>query len=172
MQISSLIGKQLLSPAGEKLGFVLRVYLSRDFKKVSCLLCADEEDEEFILPARAVLSFGDAVIAGKARLLVPAGITAPVYTHTGERVGTLTDLIVENGETEPLFVSMQQGVRTEYPLSHVLPGDTVLVFPTPAEKKKASARRTGATKSTKPKQTQLPPVQTEPPTRPAEKRNF
>ncbi len=45
-KLSSLIGKQLLSPAGERLGYVLDATLTQTLKGVSCLRCADGEDEE------------------------------------------------------------------------------------------------------------------------------
>lgn len=161
MQISSLIGKQVLSPAGEKLGFVYGARLSRDYKKLSCLTCADDDAEEFILPARAILSCGDALIAGNARLAEPTGIPAPVmspvFTHTGESLGAVCDVICGD-EAEPAFVAYHNGVRTEYPLSRTHAGDTLVVYPNAAQKPKTARQKSA----------KRPPKQTKAPAKPAE----
>ena len=82
MEVSTLIGTEIFSPTGEKLGYVKTVYLSKDRKKITCLLCVDEADkeeadDEFVMPFRAVLSVKDVVIAKKSRISKTVGAPAP-----------------------------------------------------------------------------------------------
>ena len=95
MQLSTLIGKPVLTRAGDRLGYVTAAHPARDLKKISSLVCADDDENEFCLPARAILSVSDAVIAGGARLKAPTGIESPIgkraYSHTGEELGALSD---------------------------------------------------------------------------------
>lgn len=142
MQISSFIGKPILSPAGSSLGYVLQVYTTRDMKKISCLVCADDEEEEFYLPARAMLSYGDAVLAGKARLSAPSGIPSPigktVFAHTGEKLGTVTDLQAE-ADASMLMVT-REGEKTAFPADCAAIGETVIVYPNASAKPTAGKR--------------------------------
>ena len=78
MEFSTLIGKPLLSPAGENFGYVLQVYLKENLSSVSCLLCADCDEEEFFLSFSAVHSTGDVLIAENCRLESPLGVPCPV----------------------------------------------------------------------------------------------
>ena len=66
MELSTLIGKQILAPNGEILGYVKNAYLTQGNKKVSSLECIDGEENEFYISARAVLSVGDAVMVSGA----------------------------------------------------------------------------------------------------------
>ena len=164
MQITSLIGKQLLSPAGETPGYVLQAFLSRDGKKISCLRCANGDDEEFILPARAILSCSYAIVAGSTRIPSPTGMPAPVmlpvYDQCGESLGTVADYVTATDE--PLFVVVKNGIRTEYPLSRALLGDTLVIYPSSAEKRRAAAKRkrneteTDAARAAKPPKQKAP----------------
>lgn len=124
-KLSSLIGKQILTPAGERLGYVIGATLTQTRKNISCLYCADQEDEEFYLPVRAVLSYGDALIAGKARLSSPTGFPSPVmtpaYGHTGELAGVVCDFITGD---EPKLVLWKNGTETVVPLSLAAQGET------------------------------------------------
>ena len=142
MRFSSWIGKDVLSRSGERLGYVVALRLTRDMKKLSCLVCADEEEAEFYLPARAVLSAEDAVIAGRQRFEMPTGQPCPVgrsvYLHTGEFFGVIAD--VDTGEEPALAVWTEDGERS-VPAACAAMGETVIVYPTAEEKRTAGARR-------------------------------
>lgn len=156
MQLTSLIGKQILSPAGERIGYVLAARPSRDLKKVSCLLCADDDEEEFFLPLKNVLSCGDALIAQRVRAEAPTGIPCPigsaVYTNAGERIGTLGELLLDDEET--LFIVHEEGGQLTYPPARVAVGDSLIVYPEgckkPAAVKKPS-QKAAVKKTQKPK---------------------
>ena len=133
MEVSTMIGAEIFSLAGEKLGYVKAVYLSKDRKKITCLLCVDEgesgEDDEFVMPFRAVLSVGDVVIAKKARIAKTTGAPAPVginaYSDTGEALGTLCEILV--GDGGPVYIVTKNGVRTSYPEGNIVIGEALMI---------------------------------------------
>ena len=130
MEVSTMIGAEIFSLAGEKLGYVKAVYLSKDRKKITCLLCVDEDDEdEFVMPFRAVLSVGDVVIAKKARIAKTTGSPAPVginaYSSAGEALGTLCEILV--GDGGPVYIVTKNGVRTSYPEGTVVIGEALMI---------------------------------------------
>lgn len=130
MQLSSLIGKPVLSPAGGTLGYVKSVYLAKNLNAILSLVCVDGEEEEFYLPARAVLGADDAVIAGNARLNAPTGnpcpLGKPVYTKEGAFLGTVSEVTL--GEESALTVS-KEGIATVFPADRLSLGDAVIVSP-------------------------------------------
>ena len=135
MEVSTMIGTEIFSPAGEKLGYVKTVYLSKDRKKITCLLCVDEgekeddTDDEFVMPFRAVLSVKDVVIAKKTRISKTAGSPAPVginaYSDTGEALGTLCEILV--GDGGPVYIVTKDGIRTSYPDGAVTIGEALMI---------------------------------------------
>ena len=131
MEVSTMIGAEIFSPMGEKLGYVKAVYLSKDRKKITCLSCVDEdgEEEEYFMPFRAVLSVGDVVIAKKARIDKPIGNPSPVginaYSNTGEALGTLCEILV--GDGGPVYILTKGGVRTSYPEGNVVIGEALMI---------------------------------------------
>ena len=148
MEVSTLIGAEIFSPAGEKLGYVKTVYLSKDRKKITCLLCVDEgesgEDDEFVMPFRAVLSVKDVVIAKKARIAKTTGSPVPVginaYSDTGEALGTLCEILV--GDGGPVYIVTKNGVRTSYPDGSVVIGSALMVSSENKEKAKSKEEPT------------------------------
>lgn len=146
MQLSSLIGKSILSPSGEQLGYVTGAYLTRDMKALSSLAAADAEEEEFYLPARAIRSNGDALIANKLYLPAPAGVPAPigaqVFTEKGEELGVVGDWLF--GDCEPVIVVVKDGVRTGYPADTAAFEKSVIVYTEgsrPAKRRAKSVRK-------------------------------
>ena len=137
MLITSLVGKSVLSRAGEHLGYVVAVRPARDFTKPACLVCADEEEEHFYLPARAVLSAEDAVIAGNGRSKTPTGVESPVsrpvYTSTGESLGCVADMVL--GELPEIVLSGADARHIPIPCTVL--GETVIVYPTEEARRKA-----------------------------------
>lgn len=147
MEVSTMIGTEIFSPSGEKLGYVKTVYLSKDRKKITCLLCVDESDkeeeadDEFVMPFRAVLSVKDVVIAKKSRISKTVGAPAPigvsVYTDTGEALGSLCEILV--GDGGPFYIVTKNGVRTTYPDDMVTIGEALMVSTESGKKSAALA---------------------------------
>ncbi len=147
MQLSLLIGKKIVSPAGEELGYVTGAYLSRDLKSLSALTAADDEEEEFILPARTLQATRDVVIASKPRPSsvcgVPAPIGRPAYSDKGEVLGVVSDWLF--GDCEPVFLVTRDGVDTGYAAETVAAGESVVIYLSgkrPAPKKREKQKNT------------------------------
>ena len=153
MEVSTMIGAEIFSPAGEKLGYVKSVYLSKDRKRITCLLCVDEgesgEDDEFVMPFRAVLSVKDVVIARKMRIENTIGAPAPVginaYSNTGEALGTLCEILV--GDGGPVYIVTKGGVRTSYPGGTVIIGEALMIGEEQKKSVKAKAKKGSAKKA-------------------------
>lgn len=151
MQLSSLIGKPVLSPSGESLGYVKDCYLGKNCNALSALACVDGEEEEFFLPARAILSLGDAVIAGNARLTLPTGIKSPVggavYSAYGEFLGVVREMTIEKDNA---FVTVEKGeIKTECNVKRLVIGEAVIAYAEgmkkPAGKQRPSQEKTPTT---------------------------
>lgn len=150
MQLSTLIGKPILSPAGEAYGYVVAARPAKDLTKLACLVAADGEEEEFYIPARAVLSFGDAIIAGRMRLKAPTGVDAPIgkeiYSFTGEYLGTVCDLLLGDG-ADPLLVVTREGAKATAAASCAIFGEHIVLY---ADKASRDAAARNGVKRTSP----------------------
>ena len=139
MHLSTVVGTIILSPEGEKLGYVTEARLTRDLSALSCLVAASDEEEEFYLPARAILAVKDAVIAGKARSAAATGVPAPmgraVFSEKGEYLGVVTDMRLAE---VPLFTVTKEETPSEIPLSRANVGESIIVFE--KERKKRAVR--------------------------------
>lgn len=132
MEVSTLIGTEIFSPAGEKLGYVKTVYLSKDRKKITCLSCVDEaqeENDEFVMPFRAVLFVKDVVIAKKQRIAKAVGVPAPIgmsaYSDIGEALGILSEISIREENT--VYVLSKNGVNTAYSEQAVTVGEALMI---------------------------------------------
>ena len=87
-RLSDLIGKELLTREGVRLGHILNVRTDAKLRRVRGLECFGEDEEEFSVPWSALLPCGEAAIP-KGNELPPAadGIPAPfgkrVYAADG-----------------------------------------------------------------------------------------
>lgn len=143
MQLSTIIGKPIVSPEGEDDGYVVGARLSRNYGKIVSLVCSDGDEEEYYLPVRAIRSVEDAVIAGKARLASPTGIPSPIgrtaYTSDGTYAGVVSDLLIfEDGAHLLLY---RGAVMTTVPVGCAVVGERVVVY-RDAESCAAARRRT------------------------------
>ena len=153
----------ILSPDGEKFGYVKEARLTRDLAALSCLVAVDDDEEEFYLPARTVLAVKDAVIAGKARIAAATGVPAPmgrsVFSEQGEYLGIVTDM-----KLEVPALTVTKDVSRDIPLSHAAVGETVIVFE--KERKKRAVRQEKKTPAPKPISAESAPAAPDPaPTR-------
>lgn len=139
MEVSFLIGKNVFSPSGEKLGYVTGAYLTRDLKKLTALSLADEEEETRYLPARALLACGDAVIARASWVQSPLGVPFPAgvtaYTQKGELLGTVC-----GWHDGILTISGEKG-KTEAEAERIVCGETLIVYETAPVGRKRTPRK-------------------------------
>ncbi len=141
MQLSNIVGKQLLSTRGQTLGVCIGAYASRNLGKLTALVCANDEDEQFYLSPRAVKNVGDVILATYATLKSPAGIPVPVrraaYSHEGEFLGLLSDVVWDE---QPKIVLVKEGVSQSISQNKILVGETLIVYPTEAPRKATRPR--------------------------------
>lgn len=153
MQISTLIGKRVLSPDGDELGYVLNVSLTKNRAKLLSLVCVDENEDEYSLPARAVLFEGDALVCDKIQSIVPEGNPNPVgmyaYTDCGQSLGAVCDVAFE---PEGAFLSFTEH-KTPVPVSRIKFGQVVIV----RSEKKAPAKKQSKERARQNKQEETKP---------------
>lgn len=107
MELSSLAGLPVLTQAGERLGYVLCAYIGKDFA-LSSLLCSDDEEEEFSLPADALLSAADAALVLPRREAAPSGAPCPVARPAFDESGTFLGRVTAF-ETEGALLTLTGG---------------------------------------------------------------
>lgn len=144
MNVSSLIGKQLLSPSGEKIGYLTKAFLTRDLRKISSFVCVDESEEEFYLPFRAVIAAKDAVMIGRARLHAPTGVAhpvgTPVYSSAGEWLGVIGDFYPEG--TDSAKFRILNGDKSLFcEADRITLGETAILYSSPEEKRSSGTHR-------------------------------
>ncbi len=133
MQLSTIIGKQILSPSGELLGYVKNAYLNRTLSKLMMFVCIDDDEEEFFLASSSVVSIGDVMIAQKSRVSLPAGLVVcpigkPAYSHLGQELGVVCDYLFDEG-THPVFILVKDGIQSPQPANKLSVGEKVIVYP-------------------------------------------
>lgn len=144
MELSKNIGKPVLSPAGENLGYVTGALLPRDYSAVAAYVCASEDEEEYYLPVSAIRAASDALIAVRTRQTAPSGLTpCPIgkraYTVEGENSGVIADFLF--GDVAPAFLLYRDGETLPVPVSRFVIGESALVYPSAAPKKPLSVKR-------------------------------
>lgn len=130
MQLSSIIGKQVLTQNGKLLGYVKDAFFQRKYAKISCLCCVDGEENPFYLPARAVRAYGDVLLATTARIPSPVGMPSPVgkcvYTHLGEFLGSVCDVLLTPDATSLFIVCNGEG-QTSLAVDTLSLGENIIV---------------------------------------------
>ncbi len=134
MELSLLPGKPVLSREGKALGYVKCAYVCKNLSELSCLVCVDGEEEEFILPAKELVFSEEGVCAGKARLKAPSGVPCPVgkavFDRAGRYLGRCSRFDTEGA------LSVWNGGEKVLPLSRLSLGDAVIAtLPAQGEKK-------------------------------------
>ena len=109
-RLSELIGKELLTREGVRLGYILNVLTDAKVRRVKGLECFGEDEEEFTVPWSAVKSFGEAaVLKGDTLSAAADGIPAPfgkrVYGADGALLGSVADLLREGSAICALLLS-------------------------------------------------------------------
>lgn len=99
MKISSLYGMPVISKQGKR-GYVLSVNATEG--KLQCLICADENENEFIIDFKDVLSVKNCVKftdrASEIKNSLPVRLGKPAYDKCGNFLGFVTDMEFSNGK--------------------------------------------------------------------------
>lgn len=149
MNLSTVIGKPVLSPQGEALGYVKTAYLNRTLSDLSSLGCIDDDEEEFYLSARAITAIGDAVIAKRSLRSNPVGVPCPIgnaaYSSDGKFLGAVADYSLDGENSEIILRNETSEIRI--PAKRVAVGETAIIYPEAAPR----SARTSAPKRAVPK---------------------
>ena len=122
MKISQLCGKKVLSTAGKR-GYVVSATV--EDTKLASLVCADEDEKEFVIDAANVKSIKDKVIFKDEKSKIRGEhlrLGKPVYDCTGNFLGILTDFTAERNELVYAHVG-----KKKFSASDLVCGDAVIV---------------------------------------------
>ena len=140
MELSLLPGKPVRSPSGETLGYVKCAYVCKNLKDLSSLVCVDESEEEFVLPARGLVFSEEAVTAGTARLKAPSGIPCPVGMAVFNRAGRLLGHCAGFDAEKGVLTVAKGEAKLLFPLPRIAVGDVVFVSQNASSKEKKNTR--------------------------------
>lgn len=128
MNLSNLIGQNVLSYKGETVGYTRCACFSSRFKKVTALLCSDMEEEDFLLPLSSLPEEGKPLVfthKSKAKTTLPySPLSRPVYSESGKFLGHVSEMHLDN-DLVPQSIAVGE---TVYPIKSVTAfGDCILV---------------------------------------------
>lgn len=109
--LSETIGKPVVLISGEVAGYVIGARLSKKLDAVRALVCADEDEEEFTLPAASIRASGDGgvMIRGLGGKLpketVPAPVGMRVLSEQGDLLGIVQDFVCEGKAVKSVLLS-------------------------------------------------------------------
>lgn len=123
MNISELYGKKTESTDGRK-GYVISV--NANDKKLECFVCADAEENEFIIDVKDIISLGDKIIYEDRETAIkgarPIRLGRAGYDERGNFLGNLEDFSF-NGKN---LLKAKIG-KKNYPAEGIVCGDVVIV---------------------------------------------
>jgi hypothetical protein len=126
MNLSNLIGQNVLSYQGETIGYTRCPCFSARFKKVTALLCSDADEGDFFLPLSAQPNEGEPLLftrKGKGKNIAYSPLGRPVYAETGKFLGTVTEMYLD--DLSPRAIAVGEEV---YPAEQITAfGDCILV---------------------------------------------
>ncbi len=123
MKISEIYGKTVESTTGKK-GYVISIRANAD--KLECLVCADENENEFLIDINNVIKFGDRIIFNDRESAMKAA--APIrlgragFDEYGKYLGTLEEYLFE----DDTLLKAKIG-KKNYPAEELVCGDAVIV---------------------------------------------
>jgi len=138
MFLSQLISKQIIVNNTPR-GITQSVAISLKSKSVKHLYCASEakldvpSQSDFVLPISAVVSCSEnALFLSHLRPIIPKNTTKlfigmPIYNHTGEFLGELTDAEIQNCRITSIYTKK----NGEYPFTSVSAVADVIILKKP-----------------------------------------
>lgn len=123
MKISEIYGKTVKSTTGKR-GYVIAVKVNRE--KLECLVCADDDENEFTVDINNVVKFGDMIIfndrESAIKSAVPLRLGRASFDECGKYLGNLEEYLFE-GNT---LLKAKIG-KKNYPAEELVCGDAVIV---------------------------------------------
>jgi hypothetical protein len=127
MNLSNLIGQNVLSYKGETIGYTRCPCFSARFKKVTALLCSDMDEGDFFLPLSASPNEGEPLLftrKGKGKnAVVYSPLGRPVYDENGKLLGNADEMFLD--DLAPRAIAVGEDL---YPVEQITAfGDCILV---------------------------------------------
>lgn len=123
MKISEIYGKTVESTTGKK-GYVITVKANGD--KLECLICADENENEFTVDINNVVKFGERIIfndrESAIKSAVPVRLGRASFDESGKYLGNLEEYLFEGATLLRAKIG-----KKNYPAEELVCGDAVIV---------------------------------------------
>lgn len=123
MKVSDICGKAIESSDGKR-GYVISVNAADGV--VKCLLCADENENEFFVDVENVKISGSGLVyydrESEIMNSTPIRLGRPVYDDEGKFLGTLTDFSFAKNRPAAAHVG-----NKKYPAANIAYGDVIIV---------------------------------------------
>lgn len=123
MKLSKIFGMKVLSTAGKE-GYVLGVFADKN--KIERLICADEDENEFIIDTKNIKSIKDKILFKEGEDTEKSGknlrLGIPVYDCEGVFFGRLTDLTFSKNTLNIAHIG-----NKKFSLDDIVLGDIVII---------------------------------------------
>lgn len=123
MKISEIYGKTVQSTTGKR-GYVITVKANGD--RLECLVCADEDENEFVVDINNVVKFGNPIIFNDRESAIKSAVALRLgrasFDEMGKYLGNLEEYLFD-GKT---LLKAKIG-KKNYPAEELVCGDAVLV---------------------------------------------
>ncbi len=137
--LKDLIGKKVVSCEGKILGYTRAPLFSENFKRICALLCADEDEEDFILPLSRRQKVDDVFLMPRQKRQNVTGmpyspLLKQAYSAQGKLLGVVEDVQLEEFKISALIIDGKKYAADKVKAF----GDCVLIndSPTPLRKTK------------------------------------
>lgn len=122
MNVSLFYGKKTVSTEGKR-GYVISVNACAG--KIECLVCADEDENEFIVDVNSIKSFGDKIIyedrASAIKKAKPIRLGRASYDDKGRYLGCIEEFTCSGAK----ILKAKIGNKS-YPANELIYGDVII----------------------------------------------
>lgn len=123
MNVSEIYGKKVESTAGKK-GYVISVNVIGGI--LECFICADENEKEFAVDVKNVISIGEKIIYEDRESAIkksePIRLGRAGFDEHGKYLGTLKDFSFKGNKLSRVKIG-----KKNYPADGVVCGDVIIV---------------------------------------------
>lgn len=123
MNVSIFYGKKIESTAGKK-GYVISVNATAG--RLECLGCADEDENEFIVDVKNIISYGDTILFDDRESAIkaakPIRLGCAGFDEKGNFLGTLQEYTFSKNRLLKAKIG-----KKKYPSDGIVCGDIVIV---------------------------------------------
>ena len=123
MKVSEIYGKRVESTNGKR-GYVISV--NAGAKRIECLICADEDENEFAVDIKNIVSIGSKIIyedrEGAIKASKPIRLGSAGFDESGKYLGNLEEYLFEGATLLRAKIG-----KKNYPAEELVCGDAVIV---------------------------------------------